>query len=95
MRLPVAESPNRIVQMIQDFGSALFKIEKKSTPHFGVQTPYLAAVVKARRSRDGRGDDAKVKVSEGAVEVSTLDGGASDLVTPGSLAMVAKATCIG
>jgi hypothetical protein len=91
LRLPAAESPNRIVQMIQEFGSALFKIEKKSTPHFGVQTPYLAAVVKGTTFTVTVGaEDARVRVTEGAVEVSTLDGGAADLLTPGSLAMVGK-----
>jgi hypothetical protein len=43
IRVPAAaESSNGLMQLIEDWGSALFKIEKKSTPHFGVQTPYLA-----------------------------------------------------
>src|SRR3546814_20445262 len=46
LRVPAADSPNKIMQIIEDFGTALFNIEKKSTPHFGMQTPYLAAVVK-------------------------------------------------
>lgn len=29
----------------------IFKFQKKSTPHFGVQTPYLAAVVKGTSCR--------------------------------------------
>jgi hypothetical protein len=91
IRVPEANSPNKIMQLIADWGSALFKIEKKSTPHFGVQTPYLAAVVKGTTFTVTVGpEDAKVKVTEGAVEVSTLDGGASDLVRAGSLAMVGK-----
>jgi hypothetical protein len=91
IRVPEASSSNRIVQLIQDFGSALFKIEKKSTPHFGVQTPYLAAVVKGTTFTVTVGPDgSKVRVTEGAVEVSTLDGGASDLVTPGTVALVGK-----
>jgi hypothetical protein len=92
MRLPLAaEAPNGIVQIIQEWGSALFKIEKKATPHFGVRTPYLAAVVKGTTfTVTVGGEDAKVKVTEGAVEVSTLDGGAADMVRPGSMAMVGK-----
>jgi hypothetical protein len=91
IRVPEASSSNKIVQLIQDFGSALFKIEKKSTPHFGVQTPYLAAVVKGTTFTVTVGSDgSKVRVTEGAVEVSTLDGGASDLVTPGTVALVGK-----
>src|SRR3712207_4379139 len=47
LRVPVeAESRGGLMQMIADFGTSLFRIEKKSTPHFGVKTPYLAAVVK-------------------------------------------------
>jgi hypothetical protein len=91
IRVPEASSSNKIMQLIQDFGSALFKIEKKSTPHFGVQTPYLAAVVKGTTFTVTVGPDgSKVRVTEGAVEVSTLDGGASDLVTPGTVALVGK-----
>ena len=91
IRVPEESSPNKIMQLIEDWGSALFKIEKKSTPHFGVQTPYLAAVVKGTTFTVTVGpENAKVKVTEGAVEVSTLDGGASDLVSAGSLAMVGK-----
>src|ERR1700710_177374 len=35
-----------LIQMITDAGTALFRIQHQATPHFGVQTPYLAAVVK-------------------------------------------------
>jgi hypothetical protein len=91
IRVPEASSPNKIMQLIEDWGSALFRIEKKSTPHFGVQTPYLAAVVKGTTFTVTVGpENAKVKVTEGAVEVSTLDGGATELVRPGSLATVGK-----
>jgi hypothetical protein len=89
IRVPEASGSGSITQLIQDFGSALFKIEKKSSPHFGVQTPYLAAVVKGTTFTVAVGPDGgKVRVTEGAVEVSTLDGGASDLVTPGVVALV-------
>jgi collagen type III alpha len=91
LRVPEASSPNRIVQLIQDFGSAIFKIEKKSTPHFGVQTPYLAAVVKGTTFTVTVGPEGgEVKVSEGAVEVSTNDGGVSDLIEAGGSASVGK-----
>jgi hypothetical protein len=91
LRVPDAKSGNRIVQLIQDLGSAMFRIEKKSTPHFGVQTPYLAAVVKGTTFTVTVGpESSKVEVSEGAVEVATLDGGAADMVRPGMMAMVGK-----
>src|SRR3546814_1605096 len=67
--------------IVESAGNIVFSIKKKLTPHFGVQTPYLAAVVKGTTfsvTVDGTG--ASVQVVEGAVEVSTLDGGARDLI---------------
>jgi len=89
LRVPAPDPRNPIVQMIEDFGTAIFKIEKKSTPHFGVGTPYLAAVVKGTTFTVTVGaEGASVQVTEGAVEVSTLDGGASGMLRPGDLASV-------
>jgi FecR protein len=77
------------VQIIQDVGNVIFKIKRKSTPHFAVQTPYLAAVVKGTTfSVTVSEAGASVQVIEGAVEVKTNDGGASDLVKPGMIAAV-------
>lgn len=78
-----------IVQIIEDFGSAVFHIEKKGKPHFGVKTKFLAALVKGTTfvvtvQQAG----ASVQVSEGAVEVQTIDGGASAVLTPGGVASV-------
>src|SRR3546814_8465566 len=76
-------------QIVESSGNIVFSIKKKLTPHFGVQTPYLAAVVKGTTfsvTVDGTG--ASVQVVEGAVEVSTLDGGARDLILPGAIATV-------
>ncbi len=92
LRLPAEQNSSGIMQIIEDFGTALFKIKKKSTPHFGVQTPYLAAVVKGTTFTVTVGPEGgSVQVTEGAVEVSTLDGGAVDLITPGSIASVGAA----
>jgi collagen type III alpha len=91
IRVPEASSSNPIIQLIEDFGSAIFKVDKKSTPHFGVKTPYLAAVVKGTTFTVTVGPEgSKVKVREGLVEVSTPDGGASDLVPAGGSASVGK-----
>ena len=46
IRIPEAARSRSIMQIIQDYGSALFNIGKQPDPHFGVETPYLAAVVK-------------------------------------------------
>jgi hypothetical protein len=92
LRIAPAERERGIIQILQDYGSALFNIGKQPNPHFGVETPYLAAVVKGTTfvitvSREG----ASLQVTEGAVETSTLDGGARDLIRPGAVAMIAAA----
>ncbi|HYD37005.1 MAG TPA: FecR family protein, partial [Allosphingosinicella sp.] len=92
LRLPPAAQSRGIVQMLQDFGRATFRIEKKETPHFGVRTPYLVALVKGTVftvSADAGG--AKVAVEEGRVEVATPDGGARQMVEPGMAATLSAA----
>jgi hypothetical protein len=83
--LPSGKSGDGWTRIQQDFGSAVFQVGKKSSAHFEVRTPYLAAVVKGTVfsvSIDALG--ASVAVSEGAVEVATADG--SDvLLTPAGM----------
>ena len=89
VRITKPEETGAITQIFQSIGSALFKIEKKETPHFGVKTPYLAAVVKGTTFNvTVTANGATVQVTEGRVEVSTLDGGASDLIVPGRIGRV-------
>ncbi|WP_174293455.1 FecR domain-containing protein, partial [Sphingomonas bacterium] len=85
-----AEQASGFTKLLQDLGNAVYKIEKRGVPHFGVTTPYLAAVVKGTTfsiTVDGRGSN--LQVVEGAVEVTTPDGGARDLILPGGVASVA------
>jgi hypothetical protein len=90
IRIPDAERSRSVMQIIQDYGSALFNIGKQPNPHFGVETPYLAAVVKGTTFIITVGNDgATLQVTEGAVEASTPDGGARELILPGAVAMVA------
>ncbi len=92
IRIPAASRQRTVFQVIQDYGTALFKIGKQADPHFGVETPYLAAVVKGTSFVITVTDQtATLQVTEGAVEVSTNDGGARDLILPGQAAMVAAA----
>lgn len=73
----------------QEVGNVLFKVQKKSTPHFEVQTPYLAAAVKGTTfSVSVNSKGATVQVTEGAVQVSTVDGLSSQILRPGGLALV-------
>src|SRR4051794_18152975 len=96
VRIAPAEQQKGIFQIIADYGTALFRIEHKQTPHFGVQTPYLAAVVKGTVFSVTVGDTgASVQVTQGAVDVGTLDGGAHELVRPGMIASVGAADRYG
>lgn len=60
----------------QQFGSLVLEIEKRSTAHTTVHTPYLAAVVKGTRFEVAVGrNGARVNVEEGTVEVTDLGRG--------------------
>ena len=88
-RVTGSENQSTVSQIFEEAGNLLFKIKKMATPHFGVETPYLAAVVKGTTfSVTVTPTGAAVQVLEGAVQVETLDGGASQLVTPGIIGMV-------
>ena len=82
-----AEDRRSFVQIIQDVGRVVFQIERKATPHFSVQTPYLAALVKGTTFSVTVGPEGgTVTVKEGRVEVSTLDGAIRRDVDPGMMA---------
>ncbi|MEX0342680.1 MAG: FecR domain-containing protein [Erythrobacter sp.] len=84
------ERESGVVQIIQNIGSAIFNIGRQPNPHFGVDTPYLAAVVKGTTfSITVSGEGASMQVTEGAVEAATVDGGARDLIRPGEVAIIA------
>ncbi|QUL36766.1 FecR family protein [Erythrobacter sp. JK5] len=89
LQVAVPEKSGPVVQFFQYLGNALFKIEKKSTPHFGVKTPYLAAVVKGTTFNVSVGAErSSVQVTEGAVEVATGDDLEAALLTPGLIGLV-------
>jgi hypothetical protein len=78
-----------MTQIVSEAGTALYRIEHRPNPHFRVQTPYLAAVVKGTVfSVTVSSSGASVQVTEGAVQVSTVDGGAAELIRPGMVATV-------
>lgn len=89
IRLIPPEQQKGFFQVISEFGTSLFTIEHKKQPHFGVQTPYLAAVVKGTVfSVTVTASGASVQVTQGAVDVATLDGGAHELIRPGMIGSV-------
>jgi hypothetical protein len=94
VRVPTTQQQggSGLFQMIADAGTALFRIEHQATPHFGVRTPYLAAVVKGTVFTVTVGErTATVQVTEGAVQVSTVDGGAAEMIRPGMVASISAA----
>lgn len=91
-RLVLTRATPGATNILQSAGSALYRIGKKKTPHFQVDTPYLAAVVKGTafkvtvdRTRS------YVSVTEGAVQVATLAGSAVTLIKSGMNAAVSAA----
>ena len=90
--IPAATSQSGLTRFFQTLGNAIFRVQKRGTPHFSVDTPYLAAVVKGTTFSITVGPtDASLQVTEGLVEVATVDGGARDLIRPGSVAMISAA----
>lgn len=93
-------SPNSVVgipaqksqgstKIIQQSGSVLIEVEKRNNPHFEVETPYLAAVVKGTQFRVSVSEsESYVNVLRGQVEVTDFRSGQTALVTPGQMAKV-------
>jgi hypothetical protein len=78
-----------MTQIIEHFGNVIYKIKKMTMPHFAVETPFLAAVVKGTTfSVTVTEKGASVQVVEGKVEVATRDGGASYMALPGDIGSV-------
>ena len=83
------EDRTGFTRFVQEVGNAIFKVRKRATQHFSVETPYLAAVVKGTTfsiTVDENGSS--VQVVEGMVEVSTLDGASRELLGAGDIAAV-------
>ena len=79
-----AQQNGGVVQIVQEIGRAMFDIQKRANPHFGVRSPHLVAVVRGTRftvTVDEKG--CRVAVSEGRVEVATHDGQSRQFVDAG------------
>lgn len=83
VQLPSAKV-NGNTQVLQSLGSVLYRIGKEKTPHFQVDTPYLAAVVKGTTfTVTVKKGAASVEVTEGLVEVAAPGLADSEFVHPG------------
>jgi|GEM_PF-4195280 len=88
-RLELAPDTGGRTVLRQLGGVASFKVDRRKVPHFQVETPFLAAIVKGTRFEVRvLKDSAEVDVSEGKVEVRSIVSRAATLVTPGALARI-------
>lgn len=89
--LPANSQHKGMTSLIQEIGTMLFKVRSTGKPHFRVDTPMLAAVVKGTTFTVIVGvDRSAVQVIEGAVQVSAVQGGMSQLVEGGKTVFIAN-----
>lgn len=82
--LPKAEEQSGFTRLLQQVGTMFYKVRHTGVPHFAVETPMLAAVVKGTSfSVVVDQNRAAVQVTDGVVEVSSLSGDARRLVERG------------
>jgi hypothetical protein len=89
--LPKEQQQTGFTRLIQQFGTMLYKVKRTGVPHFSVETPMLAAVVKGTtftvvvdKNR------AAVQVTEGVVEVSSVTGDVRRLVEGGMTVYIGR-----
>jgi hypothetical protein len=88
--LPIDNEGQSGTTIRQQAGSILLEVQKKNVPHFEVETPYLAAVVKGTQFRVSvNSADARVDVLRGQVQVSDHKSGQQIVLLPGQAAMAA------
>src|SRR5262249_18229002 len=76
--------------ILQQAGSILLEVEKRTINHFEVETPHLSAVVKGTRFNvTMSGNETRVGVFRGQVEVTDFKSGQHALVNAGQNATVA------
>src|SRR6476620_4270445 len=74
LRLPTTPESTGFTRVVQTLGTLLFKVKHTGIPHFTVDTPMLAAVVKGTTfTVVVDGDRSAVQVIEGKVEVTALN----------------------
>jgi hypothetical protein len=91
-RLTIAPRNSGMTRVMQDLGSIFFQIDHRSAPHFVVETPRLAAVVKGTSfSVTVAPQSSAVSVEDGLLEVRANEGGAAIDVATGESARVTEA----
>ena len=89
--LPKEDKKSGFTRLVQQVGTMLYKVKHTGVPHFAVETPMLAAVVKGT-SFTVVADDrrAVVQVTEGLVEVTSATGNSRRLVEGGMTVYVGR-----
>jgi hypothetical protein len=87
---PKSSTPNGMsTTILQQAGSILLEVEKRAINHFEVETPHLSAVVKGTRFHvTMSGNETRVGVFRGQVEVTEFNSGQHALVNAGQNATV-------
>jgi hypothetical protein len=87
---PKSSKPNGLsTTILQQAGSILLEVEKRAINHFEVETPHLSAVVKGTRFHvTMSGNDTRVGVFRGQVEVTEFKSGQHALLNAGQNATV-------
>ena len=89
LKLPKGAQPSGFTRVIESLGSILFKVEHTAIPHFAVETPMLAAVVKGTTFNVVVNEQrTSVEVIQGIVQVSAFQGGMTRLVEGGGIVAV-------
>jgi hypothetical protein len=89
--LPNEEPQSGFTRLVQQVGTMLYKVHHTGIPHFAVQTPMLAAVVKGTSFTIIVDQDrAAVQVTQGIVEVSSAAGQSKRLVERGTTVYVGR-----
>jgi hypothetical protein len=85
--VPAEKKDGLATTITQQAGSILLEVEKRNVPHFEVETPYLAAVVKGTQFRVSvTATGTRVDVQRGQVEVVDFKSGQIAQVLPGQAA---------
>jgi hypothetical protein len=85
--IPAEKKDSLATTITQQAGSILLEVEKRNVPHFEVETPYLAAVVKGTQFRVSvTATGTRVDVQRGKVEVVDFKTGQIAQVLPGQAA---------
>lgn len=91
LQVPAGEQPSGFTRLVQQLGTMFYKVKHTGVPHFSVEAPMLAAVVKGTSFTIIVDEDRNVvQVTDGIVEVSSASGASRRLVQKGQTVVVGQ-----